>query len=194
MYDDNIENDDIIRQYTKDIQKYNSILDSPIGIQAHEYINSMTPEQYNNELKKIDKLSESLKHFKPQNRREIDELKKLISTPFLDAKTIIEERGNALYDFNSIQSEVQKHNNIADTLYNKIVEKAGQISSLEEKIKNINNELKSKKRKRETGGKKKTKRRKTLTRRKTLKKRRKTRRRKGVCKLHGGKSCGCKLF
>ena len=53
-------------------------------------------------------------------------------------------------------------------------------------------------RRRKNGNKKKktkTKRRKTLKkRRKTLKKRRKTRRRKGVCKLHGGKSCGCKLF
>lgn len=46
-------------------------------------------------------------------------------------------------------------------------------------------------RRRKNGNKK----RKTLKkRRKTLKKRRKTRRRKGVCKLHGGKSCGCKLF
>lgn len=46
-------------------------------------------------------------------------------------------------------------------------------------------------RRRKNGNKKK----KTKTkRRKTLKKRRKTRRRKGVCKLHGGKSCGCKLF
>mgnify|MGYP000866727721 CR=1 FL=1 len=53
-------------------------------------------------------------------------------------------------------------------------------------------------RRRKNGNKKKktkTKRRKNLKkRRKTLKKRRKTRRRKGVCKLHGGKSCGCKLF
>jgi hypothetical protein len=46
-------------------------------------------------------------------------------------------------------------------------------------------------RRRKNGNKK----RKTLKkRRKTLKKRRKTRRRKGVCKLHGGKTCGCKLF
>jgi hypothetical protein len=163
--------DDELTLAEKDIQQFDRIADSIVGIQAHNYMNRLPFDERERMEKEEEEIINAFKNLnnnsKPQEiRKVVTDAIRFRNSPFNEARKISSGRTSAILgrfdsvqDMDDIDSETEDVRKKIDKINNDILSINSEITVIDKLIKediNAANILSSMKRKRNNGGKKKS--------------------------------------